>query len=257
MQNCARENAVFWSLKGQTSERTWQSKMRHRAPPGRLYYCKITQVHVCWREYFRPFPGGSMDDLSGNLLARLQGGDSQAAVVLFHRYTDRLIALARSRLPAILGRRVDPEDVVQSVYRSFFARAAEGRYVLQRGGDLWRLLVTITLHKVYHQVEHYAAGKRTPTREHACGIADPPAELLAREPSPVEAAALADEVEQLFRRLEPDERRVLELRLMGYHRDEIADQMQRSLRTVCRILDKVKHQLQQQRGDVEVPSVSR
>jgi len=195
------------------------------------------------------------DDLTRNLMARWRAGDSQAADALFHRYTDRLIALARSRLPAMLGRRIDPEDVVQSVFRSFFAGALEGRYDLQRGGDLWRLLVTITLHKVYHQMEHHAAGKRSPARERAIGAADAPTELLTREPSPAEAAALADEVAQLFRRLTPDECRVLELRLLGYHRDEIADQMHRSLRTICRILDKVKHELQRQRSDSEAPQV--
>jgi hypothetical protein len=37
-------------------------------------------------------------DQSGNLVARWRDGDQQAAAVLFQRYADRLIGLARSRL---------------------------------------------------------------------------------------------------------------------------------------------------------------
>ena len=35
---------------------------------------------------------------------------------------------------------------MQSAYRSFFVGVREGRYALERGGDLWRLLVALTLH---------------------------------------------------------------------------------------------------------------
>ena len=79
---------------------------------------------------------------SVNLVHRWRGGDQKAAEELFRRYANRLIGLARSRLSRKLARRVDPEDVVQSVYRSFFHDVRDGRYDLQRGGDLWRLLVT-------------------------------------------------------------------------------------------------------------------
>src|SRR5262245_49776131 len=102
-----------------------------------------------------------MDERSGDLLARWRTGDQQAAVELFRRYVDRLIALVRSRLSAKFSRRLDAEDVVQSVYRTFFAEARDCRFDLQHGGDLWRLLVTIALHKLQHQVRRNLRGKRT------------------------------------------------------------------------------------------------
>src|SRR6202022_1988105 len=105
------------------------------------------------------------NERSGNLVARWRAGDQQAAAELFQRYADRLIALARSRLSARLARTVDPEDVVHSAYRSFFADPRAGRYDLERGGDLWRLLVAITLHKLYHQVDRSKAAKRNVDRE--------------------------------------------------------------------------------------------
>src|SRR5262245_23178700 len=105
------------------------------------------------------------DEQSGELVGRWQKGDQQAAADLFRRYADRLIALARSRLPTKVKSRLDAEDVVQSVYRSFFAGAKDGRYELLRGGDLWRLLVTITLNKVARQVQRNARDKRAVDRE--------------------------------------------------------------------------------------------
>jgi RNA polymerase sigma-70 factor (ECF subfamily) len=185
---------------------------------------------------------------SADLLARWRNGDQQAATELFQRYADRLIALARSRMPGKLGQRVDAEDVVQSVYRSFFAGAREGRYELQRGGDLWRLLVTITHHKLSHQREQHSRKKRAVQREQALTGADnwaaldPP--LLAREPSPLEVVTLVDEVEEIMRGLKPQQRRMLELRLLGYNVFEIAAETQSGERTVRRFLEHLRQQLE-------------
>ena len=188
------------------------------------------------------------DDQSGNLVARWRAGDQWAATELFHRYADRLVALAKRRLSAKLAQRVDPEDVVQSVYRSFFADVRAGRYDVKRGGDLWRLLVTITLHKLHHQVTRGIAKKRAVERERSFGSEDSlfgmQADILAHEPSPVEAAALSELLEQVMGGLDARERRMLELRLQGYNLDEIAAATCLSRRTVCRILDEVKEQLE-------------
>ena len=194
-----------------------------------------------------------MDGESIRLLARWREGDQQAAAELFQRYAERLIALARQRLSTRLAVRVDPEDVVQSVYGSFFAGARAGRFALQHSGDLWRLLVSITLHKLLLQARHHSAGKRAINQEQlvradnsASGI---PAELLARDPSPEEAAALTDRLEDVMRGLEPVQRRMVELRLQGYRLIEIVDQTQHSKSAVLRVLERVKRQLER---DIEV-----
>jgi RNA polymerase sigma-70 factor (ECF subfamily) len=188
------------------------------------------------------------DDGTSELLARWRAGDQRAAAELFRRYADRLIGLARSRLPAQLTQRLDPEDVVQSVYRSFFSGARSGEYDLQRGGDLWRLLVTITLRKLYNQIGRNSAGKRSVDREQTRDTTEVPADLaahaLAREPSPLEAILLSDELEQLLRRLPPVQQQMVELRLQGYDLNEIAAATHRSQRTVRRVLDGIKLQLE-------------
>jgi RNA polymerase sigma-70 factor (ECF subfamily) len=189
-----------------------------------------------------------MSEHSGKLVARWQAGDQQAAAELFRRYAGRLAALARTRLSRQVSRRVDPDDVVQSVYRSFFDAARDGQFDLERGGNLWRLLVTITLNKIHNQRKRNERLKRGVQREQAFGSEDSlfnqDIYLLAREPSPSEAAAVADELEGLMRKLEPLERRILELRLQGCKLEEIAAAIDRSERTVRRVLEEVKQQLE-------------
>jgi RNA polymerase sigma factor (sigma-70 family) len=184
------------------------------------------------------------DERSGDLIAQWRQGNEQAAAELFHRYASQLVALARSRLSAKLNRRLDPEDVVMSAYRSFFAGARQGQFEVERGGDLWRLLVTMTLHKLHRQVKRHSRDKRAVARErdatNGSGMSSFEAQLQAREPSPLEAAALADELEMMMAHLEPLQRRMLELRLQGYNLLEIAAATQRTERTVRRVLDLIR-----------------
>jgi RNA polymerase sigma factor (sigma-70 family) len=185
---------------------------------------------------------------SGELLARWQQGDQEAAGKLWRRYAERLIALARARLSKKLARHVDPEDLVQSAYRSFFVGARQARYVLQHSGDLWRLLVAITLHKLQHQHRRHSARKRAMNRE-----SDPVDErrftlqdqLLTREPSPEDAAALTDELEEIMRHLEPMQRQIIEMCLQGLDLKEIAAALGRHEGTVRRNLRQVKEFLKQ------------
>lgn len=189
-----------------------------------------------------------MEDDSAILLDRFRHGDELAAETLFSRYVGRLIALASSRLSARMSRRIDPEDVVQSAYRSFFLHARDGRFVLQNSGDLWRLLVVITLNKVRQQVEFHSAGKRRIDTETQLGAEEGPfglaPDVITREPSPAEALAVIEEIEKLTEDLTPQQREIVELRLQGYRIEEIAHQMFCSERTVRRVMDKVKARLQ-------------
>jgi len=63
-----------------------------------------------------------MSDSFARFLAMLHGGGDAAAREFFGRFTHQLIALAFRRLDAGLRHKVDPEDVVQSAYKSFFVR---------------------------------------------------------------------------------------------------------------------------------------
>lgn len=178
-----------------------------------------------------------MEENSREMLARYRAGDSAAAEAIFQRYTERLLALARSRLSAQLARRVDADDVVQSTYRSFFTRARAGQFAVEREGDLWRLLATITLHKLRRQATRQRAAKRALDRElSGAEFAGGWAEVADREPSPADVAAATEEVHWLMTRLEPIKRRALQLRLQAHTLEEIAALLDRSERTVRRWL---------------------
>jgi RNA polymerase sigma factor (sigma-70 family) len=107
--------------------------------------------------------------------------------------------------------------------------------------------VTITLRKLHHQVRWNKAEKRTVEREKSLdqngdSAADPTA-CLAPEPSPMEAVALVDEVQQVMRGLDPAERRMFELRLQGNNVEEIAAAVQCSVCTVRRFIKRVRQDL--------------
>jgi eukaryotic-like serine/threonine-protein kinase len=191
---------------------------------------------------------------SSKLLSdRVAAGDPTAADEVFHRYLRRLTALARARLAPSVGRRVDPEDAVQSAFRSFFLGARTGRFRFEHGGDLWRLLATITGRKAARLAEHHRAGKRSVGRERPLGSSETWSQVMpvdgSQRPRPEDAVVLADELLAVMRELSPDGRRILELRLQGHDVAEIAGKLGRTERTIRRRFEQL-HELLAKRLDV-------
>jgi RNA polymerase sigma-70 factor (ECF subfamily) len=166
----------------------------------------------------------SDDSNTADLVARWRRVDQQAATEFFQRCAGKLISLVQTNLSAQLAQRLGPEYVVQSAYRSFFAGAREGRYDLPHSGNLWRHLVSITLHKLHNQVRPNTARKRDTfqqmSSEDDLGVV--PADLLSQGPCPLEAVALVDEVSHAMSCFTPLQRQVFELRLQGHSVPEIA-----------------------------------
>jgi RNA polymerase sigma factor (sigma-70 family) len=185
------------------------------------------------------------------LLERFRDGDDQAANAIFSRYFERLTLLARSRLSPRLARRTDPEDIVMSAYRSFFVGVRAGRFALGRGGDLWRLLASITKHKLLRQARHQRAERRSVDTECLLDQVEEDQFLVRHsEPTPEEAVALADELEWVLSQLSVFGRRVLELRLQGALLSEIVEDTGRSERTIRRTLGQIRDILSKRQDDV-------
>jgi RNA polymerase sigma-70 factor (ECF subfamily) len=194
----------------------------------------------------------STDPSFADLMARLRAGDEAAAEEVFRRFTQRLIGLARQHLDQQIRHKLDPEDVLQSVYRSFFRRQAEGHYDLDSWEGLWGMLTVITVRKCGHRVKYYRAARRDVQREVAPAVSDtlgPDWEALAREPTPSAAALLAETVEQLLRGLSEREREVVALGLCGYTPAEISPRVGRTERTVQRVLKRVRQRLEQMQAE--------
>jgi RNA polymerase sigma factor (sigma-70 family) len=190
------------------------------------------------------------DDDVTQWIVRLAGGDQAAAQQLWERYYERLIRLAKRKLSGVPLRAADDEDVVLSAFDSFCEGVAAGRFPqLHDRHDLWKLLVTITVRKAMAQLRRHGRAKRgagSIRGESAFAqLADSSAVgidcILGREPSPELAAQVAESCRLLFEMLDDEDlQRVALFKLEGYTNEEIAQQMDCSLRTVKRRLQDIR-----------------
>jgi RNA polymerase sigma-70 factor (ECF subfamily) len=186
------------------------------------------------------------DESFDDLMKRLRASDPEAAQIIFDRFARRLVGLARGHLHARLRAKVDPEDVLQSAFTSFFRRQAAGEFTPEGWDGLWSLLTIITLRKCGHQARHFRALCRDVSRESPVVDEDSVSgwEAIAREPTPAEAAVLAETVRQLMAGLEGRDRDIVSLALQGHTAAEISTSLERPQRAVYRVLERVKKQLQ-------------
>jgi RNA polymerase sigma factor (sigma-70 family) len=179
------------------------------------------------------------DDLSCFELFRT--GDEAAAKELFDRYVDQVMKLARRHLSRPIAGRVDPEDIAQSVFRTFFQRARKGQFQIDEADDLCKLLARITVHKTFRQIAFHKRAKRDTGVESS----EPQEMILSRltnGPSPQEAAAFVDQLELFFSKIQPVERQILELRMEGYNNLEIAAKLNISDRKIRRLMERIRGQ---------------
>lgn len=186
---------------------------------------------------------------AAELVAQWRLGDESAAAELHRRYAQRLCAVAERKIGARLRPRVGAEDVVQSVFRTFFRRTEQGEYPIDHSGSLWRLLVAILDNKVRRQGETHRAGKRDVGAEVPLADADLLPPVLARDPAPDEAVVWRDELESLLAGLKDAELAVIRLFLEGYASPEIARQRGCSRWTVRRVLDRFGTRLRRRLED--------
>ena len=106
-----------------------------------------------------------MSNSFAEFLAKLKARDDAAAEQLFGRFTHQLIALALRHVNAGLRHKVDPEDVVQSAYKSFFIRYGDGNLDVVNWNSLWGLLTLITVRKCAERAAYHHAGRRDAARE--------------------------------------------------------------------------------------------
>lgn len=180
-----------------------------------------------------------------DLIRRLGVGDEHAANEVFQRFAHRLIALARTRLDQRVRQQVDPEDVVQSVFRSFFTRQADGQFAFNSWDDLWSVLVVIAVRKCGRKAQSLHTARRDVRREVHPDAGDRSTwSVPDREPTPEEVTMLAETVEQLLRGGDEVEREILSLKLQGCTNLEIAETIGRiSERKVYRVLAQFRKRL--------------
>ncbi len=182
------------------------------------------------------------------LIDGLRTGDQRVLQEFCELYAGPLEVLADQRLANRLRSRVGPEDVVQSVCRTFLRRMRVGEFQLPDSESLWRLLCTITLVKIREQARLHQRlkrdlGREIPIASLAASGEEPGGPLIASAPTPIEAAAFADQFALLIDSLDDEESRLVDLKLQQYTNDEAASQLGCSERTVRRLLKRVQERL--------------
>jgi RNA polymerase sigma factor (sigma-70 family) len=181
----------------------------------------------------------------------LKSGDDAAAQHIWERYFDDMVRLARRRLGARAGAAEDEEDAALSAIHSLCSGIMGDQFPrLDHRNDLWKLLVTITIRKALDQIERQNAAKRGGGRvmdeahladrdgSKAVGVLDG---FAGSEPPPELPVMVFEEYQRLHRRLGNDSLRlVLDLSLEGYTREEIAERMGCTVKTVRRKRDHIR-----------------
>ena len=181
-------------------------------------------------------------DAVPELLRRWREGDQAAAARLYGRYAQELLRLSERHLSRKFFGRVDGEDVVQSVFRTFFRRAAQWQYDVPEGEELWKLFLVIALHKIRETAAFHRASKR----DVGATATGPGFDRAARRVAAQDQTALTTlqlVIDEVLDTLAPSHRPIVELRIEGYEVDEIARRTQRSRRSVERALQEFRNRL--------------
>ncbi|HEX6961323.1 MAG TPA: sigma-70 family RNA polymerase sigma factor [Lacipirellula sp.] len=173
-----------------------------------------------------------------SLLRRFRSGEQDAATTLYERYARKVQDVAKARTSPALAPRLDADDVVQSVFRTFFRRASEGQYEVPDGAELWNLLHVISLNKIRSLASHHRAAKRnvaatTPLEDNRA-IASEGEDGLR---------LLKMVIDEALEAMPDDQRRMVQLRIEGHSVAEIALATQRSKRSVERLLQDFRGRL--------------
>lgn len=187
-----------------------------------------------------------------DLIARVRAGDEAAARELVRTYEPTIRRTVRIRLSDPRLRRVlDSTDICQSVFGSFFARAALGQYDLDDPAQLLRLLVNMSRKKLIDHERHERAARRDMTRTQGAGVME--YEVAAPQPSPSQEVAASELLQEMRKRLSPDERRLAEQRAAGRDWAGIAaaegDSPEALRKKLVRAVDRVAEELGLHGGD--------
>lgn len=208
-----------------------------------------------WRRYNKPihlkgFRSKSLRMIEQNafheLIRRVRTGDNLAAEELVRLYEPTIRRVARVRLvDTRLRRAFDSMDICQSVFASFFVRAALGQYDLQRPEQLLNLLVSMSHKKVIDRARKETAECRDHRRLEPEGLKGKDVPTAAAGPG--DEVAGAELLQEFRRRLTDEELRLAEQRAAGMDWAQIAaecgDTPEALRKKLARAIDRVGQEL--------------
>lgn len=193
----------------------------------------------------------SSDNIS-HWIDQLKEGNSVAAGQIWHLYFERLIRAVRQRLRGHNRAVSDEEDIVASVFESFYQAAEAGRFPeLSDRDDLWRLLLSMSARKVIDKRRRDQRQRRGGGIQlHSIdGDAERSAmfEVVGNSPSPEMVAMMTESMEQLFSHLSDERLKAIAVaKLEGLTNAEIAANCRCSERTIERRLHLIREKCEQE-----------
>jgi DNA-directed RNA polymerase specialized sigma24 family protein len=242
----------------QAEQLLWAAKGGKLAEFGVVDATRIERDKLGDVEAMPPAATPSAEEMAGtrelsfdDVLARLRGSQNDAETQRFNRFARRLMALAGRQLNRPVLRKIDPEDVEQSVFRSIFTHNPSGRFEkFQSWDNLWGTLVLLAWWRCNRPMDCSRAAPRDVPADTGSGEESPSGVgVRDDEPTPAEAALLTEMIEHLMRGLSERERAVLTLELQGYTLAEISSRLGCAERTVNRVLERVKGLLKAMRNE--------
>jgi RNA polymerase sigma-70 factor (ECF subfamily) len=187
-------------------------------------------------------------------LQRIRAGDEQAAQELVARYEPVVRREVRARLrDPRLRRLFDSADFCQSVFASFFVRAAAGQYDLDHPAHLSNLLLSMARRKLAFCLRHQRAQRRDNRRLHEGE--EPLHQAADLRASPSEQVGRQELLLLVRQRLSAEENQIALLRGQGCSWSEVAARLGGTPEArrvqLARALDHVARALKLDEEDIE------
>ena len=182
----------------------------------------------------------------------VKSGDSHAANRIWQHYFDQLVRSVRRKLYGQNRAVSDEEDIVLSVFDSFYEAAEKGRFPdLSDRDDLWKLLLRMAGRKVIdkrRRDQRQRRGGGVPIHSlDVSGGEGAAIEAIGQEPSPEMVLMMQESVQQFFSHLGVGHLRDLAgAKLEGYSNAELSQRFECSERTIERRLRLIREKCQQE-----------
>lgn len=168
-------------------------------------------------------------------IAAVRTGDAMAAEQLWTRYFRQLMLQARLRMSNVSKSSYDEEDAALSTFQVLCKKLNEGQYAsIADRQELWQLMLRVLIRKIGRRVKYQTAAKRCPTDNQASAVS---IDQIAAPTSQEISQECYDLISSLN---DPNLERVALLKFEGYSNEEIAVQLQRTRRTIQRMLNLIR-----------------
>jgi len=188
------------------------------------------------------------------LIRRVRTGDQQAAAEVVRLYRPEIHKSIRLFLFHFrLHRVLDLSDISQCVLARFFARAAAGCFEVHDAEQLLKLLLTMARNKIRDEARRHHAQRRDGRRLEEKMSAEYLNVIEDRQPTPSKIVAGYELVQEFYRQLTNDERRLAEQRTLGKSWASIAAEEGTSAEAVRKKLARGCSRVARQLGMADLP----